>query len=119
MGRPTSTWPTRRPAASRRGVTLKSTGTGAWPSPPRSAARSSSSITVPASLAPGLLLGRYTDANQAQAALTRLQQRGVRTARVQTLVAPSAEHRLRIERAEPAALGLLAPEIKPAWRRCG
>lgn len=74
---------------------------------------------APASLAPGLLLGRYTDANQAQAALTRLQQRGVRTARVQTLVAPSAEHRLRIERAEPAALGLLAPEVKPAWRRCG
>ncbi len=74
---------------------------------------------APAALAPGLLLGRYTDANQAQAALNRLQQRGVRTARLQTLVAPSAEHRLRLERAEPAALGLLAPEVRPAWRRCG
>jgi hypothetical protein len=72
---------------------------------------------APPSLAPGLLLGRYTDPAQADAALQRLQARGVRTARVQVLQAPTVEHRLRIERVSAAARARL-PASAPAWREC-
>lgn len=70
-------------------------------------------------LAPGLLLGRYTDATQAQAGLTRLQNRGVRTARLQTLQAPAVEHRLKLERLDDAARARLqAGPTAALWRSC-
>jgi hypothetical protein len=71
---------------------------------------------APPALAPGLLLGRYTDPQQADAALQRLQSRGVRTARVQVLQAPTVEHRLRIERASASARARLGGATE--WRDC-
>lgn len=77
-------------------------------------------------LAPGLILGRYTSNAQAEASLQRLQTRGVRTARLMTLVAPSAEHVLRVDRADLALQTRLlnsaaasgAASARLAWRSC-
>ncbi len=65
-------------------------------------------LKSPADLAPGLALGEFGAAGDAQARLDKLQARGVRTARVVQLPSPGAEHRLRIDRVEPAAAEKLA-----------
>ena len=53
-------------------------------------------------LEPGLSLGRYDSRTAAEAALTRLSERGVRTARVVALSPPATVVTLRFERADPA-----------------
>lgn len=65
-------------------------------------------LKAPADLAPGLALGEFGAQGDAQARLDRLQARGVRTARVVQLPSPGAEHRLRVDRVEPAAADKLA-----------
>lgn len=52
-------------------------------------------------LEPGLLLGRYTERDAADAALARLTQRGVQGGRVLALAQPATLHVLRVERADP------------------
>lgn len=75
-------------------------------------------------LAPGLMLGRFASNELAQARLQQLQGRGVRTARVITLVAPEAQHTLRMEQAPDAlaqrllAAGADAGDEASRWRRC-
>lgn len=59
-------------------------------------------------LEPGLSLGRFDNRARADAALARLVERGVRTARVITVAAPSTSHMLRIERADAALQARLA-----------
>lgn len=59
-------------------------------------------LRLPGDGASGLALGRYETGTAARAALERLAQRGVRTARVITLREPGNETRLRIESATPA-----------------
>lgn len=84
-------------------------------------------VMVAGPLAPGVVLGRYTSSEQAAAALERLQARGVRTARLATLVPPSAEHVLRVDRADLGLQAQLtantfaaasAPGARTAWRIC-
>ena len=58
-------------------------------------------VTGPPNLGLGLSLGRFTDRNAANAALARIDQRGVQTARVVELPAGGTQHVLRVERAEP------------------
>jgi hypothetical protein len=66
-------------------------------------------LRAPPELAPGLALGDFGTAADAQARLDRLQARGVRTARLQQLPPPGAEHRVRIDRVDaPAAQRLAA-----------
>jgi hypothetical protein len=48
-------------------------------------------------LAPGLSLGEHPSRAAASRALERLEERGIRTARVVTLQAPRVEHRLRLQ----------------------
>jgi hypothetical protein len=48
----------------------------------------------------GLALGRYDNRAAADKALAEVAQRGVRTARVAQLAAPSTQHMLRVERAD-------------------
>lgn len=77
----------------------------------------------PAELAPGLALGEFGTAADAEARLERLQARGVRTARVLQLPSAGAEHRLRAERVERGAaekLAAQAPRSGPVlWQPCG
>jgi hypothetical protein len=51
-------------------------------------------------LQPGLVLGRYTERDAADAALARLTQRGVQGGRVLQLAQPATLHLLRVERAD-------------------
>ena len=59
-------------------------------------------VSVPAEGAFGLSLGRFDERAAAERALAQVQQRGIRTARVIQLAAPSTTHALRFERADPA-----------------
>ena len=56
----------------------------------------------------GLSLGRFDDPRNAERALAQAQQRGIRTARVIQLAAPSVTHMLRVERADAALAAQLA-----------
>ena len=78
-------------------------------------------------LAPGLQLGEFDSAAQAQARLNQLQGRGVRTARVLTTQPPSQELRLRADRLTDEAMSRLqqpaasAPASAPSeirWSAC-
>lgn len=79
-------------------------------------------LKTPADLAPGLALGEFGAASDAQARLDKLQARGVRTARVVQLPSPGAEHRLRADRVEPAAAEKLAASAGKTgatrWQTC-
>jgi hypothetical protein len=58
-------------------------------------------VRTPAALDLGLSLGRYDERAEAERALAVLTQRGVRTARVVEISAPSASVVLRVDRADP------------------
>jgi hypothetical protein len=62
-------------------------------------------LDAPPDLAPGFSLGRFEASAAASAALARLTQRGIRTAKVVQQAQPSAAYKLRLERtdAETAA----------------
>ena len=67
-----------------------------------------------AELQPGLEVGRFDDKDAADEALARLSQRGLRTARVLTLVPPQPQLMLRLAAAEPArADALRALKLAP------
>lgn len=72
-------------------------------------------------LQPGLVLGRYDDKAEADAELGRLAQRGLRTARVHTLVPPGPQVMLRVPGANEALRDKLAT-LKlpggPGFTRC-
>jgi hypothetical protein len=82
----------------------------------------------PPGLAPGLILERFATSAQAQARLQQLQARGVRTARVLTLVTAATEHTLRLDNAspeqrgrllaQPLATALNSPAPTSPWRAC-
>jgi hypothetical protein len=79
-------------------------------------------VRRPAELAPGLAMGEFGARADAQARLDRLQARGVRTARLVQLPSPGVEHRLRVDRLEPAAAERLAalagrPNVT-RWQPC-
>ncbi|MFZ2986638.1 hypothetical protein [Ideonella sp.] len=81
----------------------------------------SEELTGHPSLSPGLTLGRYGTEAEAEDGLRKMQQSGVRTAKVVTLVAPAVEHRLRVESLAPALadrLIALPAETTPSWRTC-
>ncbi len=61
-----------------------------------------------AELQPGIEVARFEDKQEADAALARLSQRGLRTARVLALVPPQAQQVLRIAAVEPARVNALA-----------
>ncbi|MBI5257157.1 MAG: hypothetical protein HY855_11705 [Burkholderiales bacterium] len=73
-------------------------------------------------LQPGLVLGRFDDKGAAEAELGRLSQRGLRTARVITLVPPAPLVTLRVQVDEPLR-GKLAtlrlPNNGPGFTACG
>ena len=72
-------------------------------------------LTEPPELAPGLVLGRYASRAEAEAALERLAQRGVRTGRVTPLAAPGAVHTLRVEQADAALQAQLMALAAPPF----
>lgn len=79
-------------------------------------------VRRPAELAPGLAMGEFGARADAQARLDRLQARGVRTARLVQLPSPGVEHRVRVDRLEPAAAERLAalagrPNVT-RWQPC-
>jgi len=65
-------------------------------------------VHSPAELAPGLSLGRFDSRAAAEAALAQSSQRGVRSARVVTVVEPATVHALRVERADAALAAQIA-----------
>jgi hypothetical protein len=67
---------------------------------------------------PGLSLGEFGSADEAQLRLSQLQDRGVRTARVLPLTVGTTEHRLRLEQAGPAGQRLLDSALGQRWRAC-
>jgi hypothetical protein len=71
-----------------------------------------------AELSPGLSLGEYGSADEAQLRLTQLQNRGVRTARVLPLAPGKTEHRLRLDQPGAAAQRLLATPLGARWQAC-
>lgn len=72
-------------------------------------------VRNPSALQPGLSLGQFDDATAAEAALARLGQQGVRTARVLAVPAPGpARTRLQL----PAANGALRARLA-AWAEAG
>lgn len=75
------------------------------------------SLTAPAELVPGFSFGRYDDRTAADRALEQLGQRGVRSARVVELSAPSTQHMLRAEKADAAVAAQLASIRSPALGR--
>jgi hypothetical protein len=75
------------------------------------------SLSAPADLVPGFSFGRYDDRAAADRALEQLGQRGVRSARVVELTAPSTQHVLRVERADAALAAQLAAIRSPALGR--
>ena len=67
-----------------------------------------------AELQPGIEVGRFDDKDEAEATLARLAQRGLRTARVLTLVPPQAQLMLRLAAVEPGqSQGLRALKLTP------
>jgi hypothetical protein len=75
-----------------------------------------------AELQPGIEVDRFEGKEEAEAALARLSQRGLRTARVLTLAPPQAQLMLRLAAAEPAqaealAMLKLAPAVE-GFRPC-
>lgn len=68
---------------------------------------------TPPTLSPGLALGRFEERKAADAALLRLTDRGVRSARVITLRAPQPGYVLRFDRAD-AALRAGLTDLGPA-----
>ena len=78
-----------------------------------------SELRAPAELTPGLALGEFGTEGDAQSGLEQLQNRGVRTARIQQLPSPGVEHRLRVDRLDPAARQrLAAPNAGTRWQPC-
>jgi hypothetical protein len=73
-------------------------------------------------LQPGLALGRFGDPTAADAALERLTQQGVASARVLMLAPPTEVHLLRVEQANAALIaqltGLRAAALGSGFRRC-
>jgi hypothetical protein len=73
-------------------------------------------------LEPGLSLGRFRDRASAEAALVELNNRGIRTARVVTVVAPVRMHRLRAEspnaELKKRLLALKLPALGKGFARC-
>lgn len=65
-------------------------------------------VRSPAELAPGLSLGRFDSRAAAEAALAQASQRGVRSARVVTVVEPATVYALRVERADAALVAQIA-----------
>lgn len=65
-------------------------------------------VSVPGEGAFGISLGRFDDRGTADKALAQVQQRGIRTARVVQVSAPTVVNMLRIERVEPALAAQLA-----------
>ncbi|WP_395701407.1 hypothetical protein [Aquabacterium sp.] len=74
-------------------------------------------------LQPGLVIGRFDDKTAAEAELGRLSQRGLRTARVVTLVPPLPLITLRVPATSDALTdklrGLKLPNNGPAFAACG
>jgi hypothetical protein len=78
-----------------------------------------SELRTPAELTPGLALGEFGTQADAQAMLDQLQNRGVRTAKIQQLPSPGVEHRLRVDRLDPAAGQRLATQgTTTRWQPC-
>jgi hypothetical protein len=79
-------------------------------------------LLAPASLTPGLRLGNFSDRYGAEAALNRLSQKGVRTARVAELPSGPVQHWLRAARADAelqTRLKALPPEqLGAGFRPC-
>lgn len=75
------------------------------------------SLTAPADLVPGFSFGRFDDRAAADRALEQLGQRGVRSARVVELSAPSTQHMLRAEKASAAVAAQLTSIRSPALGR--
>lgn len=71
-------------------------------------------VRSPADLMWGLSLGRYDQRNEADAALARVAQRGVRTARLVSL-SPDIAHWLRLPRVNPALETTLAGVPATVW----
>jgi hypothetical protein len=73
-------------------------------------------------LEPGLSLGRFRDRASAEAALVELNNRGIRTARVVTVLAPVRMHRLRAESPDAELkkrlLALKLPALGKGFARC-
>lgn len=74
-------------------------------------------VRAPASLVPGLSLGRYTAQAEAEAALERLRQRGIRTARTVTLRPAGEALVVRVPRASAAEQQTLSDLALPQNRR--
>lgn len=78
-----------------------------------------SELRTPAELTPGLALGEFGTEGDAQGRLEQLQNRGVRTAKIQQLPSPGVEHRLRVDRLDPAAgQRLAAQNAATRWQPC-
>ena len=75
-----------------------------------------------AELQPGIEVARFDDKEEAEQALARLSQRGLRTARVLTLAPPQPQRMLRLAAVEPARADVLATvKLAPGvegFRRC-
>jgi hypothetical protein len=73
-------------------------------------------------LEPGLSLGRFDDRAAADAALVRLTQRGVRSAKVVELAKPAPRHMLRVDKADPElaarVAGLRADALGAGFSAC-
>lgn len=82
----------------------------------------SPSPELPAGLTPGLSLGRHDSEAAAEAALRRLNDRGVRSARVISLPPVAGQALLRLDPVSPAQQAKLARLPLPAnasWQSCG
>jgi len=82
----------------------------------------SPSPDLPAGLTPGLSLGRHDSEAAAEAALRRLNDRGVRSARVVSLPPVAGQAQLRLDAVSPAQQAKLARLPLPAnasWQSCG
>ncbi len=65
-------------------------------------------VKTPASLAPGLALGRFDSRDGARDALAALTERGVKTARVMSIRPPAVVDVLQVERVDPTLAATLA-----------
>ena len=80
-------------------------------------------VTSPADLELGFSLGRYDQRAAAERGLEQLTQKGIRTARVVELVAPTTQHLLRIDRADKSlaaqATALRSETLGRGFQPCG
>lgn len=76
-------------------------------------------VRSPASLVPGVSLGRYTQQEQAEAALENLRMRGIRTARIVTLRPASVQSIIRVAQATADMRQQLEALTLPAGRAFG